>query len=145
MTRWITQTRFYDPTGANPNKGNCLETAVACLLDIRLDQVPDFNGASGDGAVQNDNFEAFVESLGFHVMSFFRSEGKGVYQPECLYLASGPGPRGCHHVVVMRDGHLEHDPHPSGAGLLSVEHVRVLVPVDPGVATDNLTKLRLSV
>lgn len=48
-----------------------------------------------------------------------------------MYLASGISPRGVHHMVVMKDGKLVHDPHPSKAGIGEVEHLWLIVPIDP--------------
>lgn len=35
------QTSFYDPL--NNKRGNCLQTAIACLLDLELEEVPAFH------------------------------------------------------------------------------------------------------
>ncbi len=125
--RWIKQTTFYEPDDAeNPNKGNCTEAAVASLLGIPL---PPKFGPSGDVYDFWTDMDACFATHGFWAM---RKDGD--YQPDGLYLASGPSARGCKHMVVMRAGKLVHDPHPSGAGLLRVEHVWLAVPVDPAMA-----------
>jgi len=41
-------------------------------------------------------------------------------EPDELVFVSGPSPRGVPHQVLYRNGELWHDPHPSRAGLLSV-------------------------
>jgi hypothetical protein len=122
--RWINQTTFYDPE--RPKNGNCTEAAVASILGLPLEAVPLFRDA---GPTSHDfwcAFEDFFEGLGFGVVRL-----PGNHVPDVLYLASGPAERGCSHMVVMRDGKLIHDPHPSAAGLLSVEHVWLVVPHDP--------------
>ena len=73
-----------------------------------------------------DNFEDWIVGKGY--VPIMRD---GEYHPECMYLASGPSARGCKHMVVYRDGQLLHDPHPSNDGILSVDQVWLLVPIDP--------------
>lgn len=99
---------------------------MASILGIALDAVPDFRANGTDPVEFWGAFDAFFEQQGF-----IARMQPGSYQPDCLYLASGPSARGCSHMVVMRAGELVHDPHPSGAGLLKVEIVRVLMPIDP--------------
>lgn len=58
-----------------------------------------------------------------------------------IVVAGGPGPRGCDHAVLYRDGSMLHDPHPSRAGLLSVEDVTILIPIDPmGITRSFITR-----
>lgn len=129
--RWITQTKFYDPN--QPPElctGNCTEAALASLFGIQLDDVP-----SMQGMISNDYWdalEAFVGSQGYSL-----SMQTGNYRPKGLYLADGPSVRGCGHFVVMRDGEMVHDPHPSRAGLLRVDRVWVLLPLDPAALTPH--------
>lgn len=47
------------------------------------------------------------------------------------HVISGQGPRGCRHSVVGKAGKMVHDPHPSGAGLLTEEEYGFLIPLDP--------------
>lgn len=125
--RWQKQTIMYDP--ANPGFGNCTETAIASILGLPLDHVPSFRGGEDGAYGQYMNMLAFLESMGFTPIRL-----PGNHIPNCLYLASGPSARGCSHVVVMKQGQLVHDPHPSGAGLESISFIYVLVPADPAQA-----------
>lgn len=126
--QFVDQTILYKPGGSE--KGNCTEAAVASILGLTLDQVPDFR-AKG---VENfwDEFEDFINSRGFHPL---RLDGNWI--PDVLYLASGLSPRGVHHMVLMRGGKLVHDPHPSKAGISETNHIWVLVPFDPAGAYAN--------
>lgn len=121
----IDQTTFYDPTAKDPNKGNCTEAAVASILGLTLEEVPRFHKEGGEAYDFWDAFETFLEMRGLYV---YRRDYN--FQPDCLYLASGPSVRGCGHMVVMCAGELVHDPHPSRAGLIKVEHVHLLIPKD---------------
>lgn len=122
--RWIDQTTFHDP--ADPGSGNCTEAAVASLLGLPLDAVPRFRGAGPEAHDFWDAFKRFFAERGLEVVRF---NGELIF--DSLYLASGPSARGCDHMVVMRDGNLAHDPHPSRAGLLEVKHVWALLLHDP--------------
>ncbi len=123
--RWITQTKFYDPSQPqNVCTGNCTEAALASLFGIKLDEVPSMQGLADSDYW--DALDAFVASRGYDL-----SMQPPSYRPAGLYLADGPSARGCGHFVVMRDGDVVHDPHPSRAGLLRVENVWVLMPLDP--------------
>lgn len=131
--RWITQTRLADRE--KNISGNCTEAAVASLFGISLEAVGCFRGGStalteAEGDVKRfwDAVEEAFNSRGFQMLCL-----KGNFCPEGLYLASGKSPRGFHHMVVMRDGQLHHDPHPSRAGLLSVDCVYLAVPLDPAL------------
>lgn len=121
--RWKDQTSFYDPE--DDSSGNCTQAAVASLLDLPLDSVPNFKEADTVLGFW-DAFEDFLLEQGFWTL---RKDSN--YCPEGYYLAGGPAERGCDHMVVMHSGKLVHDPHFSRAGLLKVEHVWLLIPVDP--------------
>jgi hypothetical protein len=128
--RWITQTTFYDPAKPDACTGNCTEAAIASILGLPLAAVPRLAGLKSPefwGAIDD-----FIGSCGFYLHRF-----DGNYQPEGLYLASGQSPRGCSHMVVMQDGKLVHDPHPSRAGIDPVQHVWLLVPKDPAATSSH--------
>lgn len=125
--RWVTQTKFYDPSlPPEVCTGNCTEAALASLFAIRLDEVPSMQGLTG--SKYWNALEDFVRSRGYSL-----SMRGSSYHPKGLYLADGPSERGCGHFVVMQNGELAHDPHPSRAGLLHVENVWVLEALDPAV------------
>ena len=49
--------------------------------------------------------------------------------PKGFAMAYGPSARGTQHSVIVLDGELWHDPHPSRAGLLSVEQYEIIIPL----------------
>jgi hypothetical protein len=116
---YLRQTKFFN---GEPGSGNCTEAAVASILGIPLEEVPTFyDGTPGS---QELNMEEFFNARGLQMC---------MQRPDCYYadvvlLAAGPAARGCSHMVLMRNGELEHDPHPSDAGLLSVDCYYVLIP-----------------
>lgn len=130
MERWQKQTKFFNPDLGGG--GNCTEAALASVFNIPLEQMPTFHPGRDErndpSAAKEfwDNFEDWLLGKGYIAIM-----KDGNYCPECVYLASGPSSRGCSHMVVYQDGQMIHDPHPSGEGILEVEQVWLLVPVDP--------------
>lgn len=99
-------------TDTSPGTGNCLQAAVASLLDLDLDDVPHF--------ILDPAWE-------ISFMDFMEANGQPVtltkYTGEENGIAVGPTVRATHHAVVMLHGATAWDPHPSRAGLLNVTHV----------------------
>jgi len=107
-----------------------MQAAIATLLDLALDDVPDFT--AGELADTGGRLKAYWQ----RVDAFLAT--RGLYRlglPEQglpgLHLASGTSPRGTGHVVVRSGWQTVHDPHPSRADLASVDRLWVLVPVNP--------------
>lgn len=121
----IDQTDFYDKAAGK--HGNCMQAAVASIMDLPLEAVPNFIEGTKSGGEQHRRFLHWFRDSGLYVLML-----PGNYVPEVPYLASGPASRGVHHMVVMSGGKLLHDPHPSRDGLTSVDQVFVLVPFAPG-------------
>lgn len=126
--RHVTQTIL----AGNPEGivGNCVQAAVASLLDMDLDDVPHFALNAG-----------WLEYL----CTWAALNGWLVLRHNPGYrarmaIASGPSPRGYQHAVVMLDGEILWDPHPSRAGLLHVTDIWTFTPGDPA---DPVFQLRL--
>jgi hypothetical protein len=49
--------------------------------------------------------------------------------PRGFAIGSGTSPRGHHHAVIVLDGKLWHDPHPSRAGIECIEEYEVIIPL----------------
>lgn len=99
--------------------GDCLRAAVASVLGADLDDVPHFvqyveHPAGTDSHLWYWALVGFCAAHGWEVS--YTTE-----QPEGWALADGMSPRGHMHVVVAYDGKVIHDPHPSGAGLVSTD------------------------
>ena len=94
---------------------NCMQCAAAYMLGLPLAAVPDFQRAGADAW---ESFEAFFAGRGFTAEMF-----PPTVEIVGDYLASGYTARETSHMVVMRGGELLHDPHPSNAGLRSIQAV----------------------
>lgn len=121
----------HDATGM---PGDCFRAALATLLDEPLHDVPHAVLYLSWWAVARRHvrrtrpgWDLSCHAPGFPV--YLPADDPSVYVPP-LVLGSGPSPRGPFaHVVVLDQatGDLHHDPHPSRAGLLSVDEVICLV------------------
>lgn len=122
-SRWLDQTVFpKEDDDSLVSTGNCVQAAVASILNVPLDQVPSFLGLKAFDFWES--LEEFLLSRGYELRLIpLAMPVKG------LYLASGITERGTHHMVVMEDGVLKHDPHPSRQGLRSIQHRWMLVPL----------------
>lgn len=104
-----------NPTGV---PGDCVRAAVASLLDLDPAQVPHFT-CQDDTRVWPLALAAFATQHGWQIS---RRAYDGEALPE-FGLAIGPSPRGISHAVVIRDGQIAWDPHPSREGLVDVQQV----------------------
>jgi hypothetical protein len=129
----VLQDRFYDPDApAERSRGNCLQAALASVLDLPLGEVPHFVQDEHDhpGDPEWDHWTRMCEWLrkrGLHPIS---TDPTGLLPGEYA-MTSGLSPRGngIHHIVIYRDGRLAHDPHPDGTGLRQVLAVYAIRPI----------------
>lgn len=138
--RPVTQTRFGYP------EGNCFMACMASLMECELEDLPDLFEEccewDGDEARWKEDdhrwwniaYQAAL-SRGFY-LAYLPS---GVGAPRGYSIAGGDSPRSdvvnedgenVGHAVVVCDGVLAHDPHPSGKGIDGdPEEFFVLVPL----------------
>jgi len=123
--RPITQTST--ATGEGGKWGNCLQAAVASALELDLDQVPHFVQDHHDHG--RHWWSAVLDFLDRHGMRLADADPEHPPAGE-LCLAVGTSPRGpeIRHAVLLRDGALAWDPHPSRDGLVDVQSAWALLP-----------------
>jgi hypothetical protein len=149
---WITVT---EPHGEEP--ANSLRDALDTILRAvendttftprRFDQVPDgcwVACIAGLTDIPHEALAALVpvgvtdgfKSPEYHngVNRLMRSSGWrltyiGPDVPRGFAIGSGTSPRGHHHAVIVLDGKLWHDPHPSRAGIPEFESYEVVIPL----------------
>jgi hypothetical protein len=121
-----------EPVRVDQRANGCWAACVATLTGIPLDALdqnipPD---ASEEWFWENATslYNDMVRRLREHG---WRIERTWRDVPRGFAIASGASPRYAtvQHAVVVRDGELWHDPHPSRAGLASVEGYEVLIPL----------------
>ncbi len=121
----VDQTTFV-PELAGIDTGNCLQAAVASLLELPLETVPHFAAIPGDDGEWWWALVEFARGHGFAIAQCDEPIG-GV-----LGIMTGKSPRGdFQHVVLARGAEIVHDPHPSRAGVTTGNQWWYLVPEDP--------------
>jgi hypothetical protein len=144
----VHQDKFRDPDGPDQaDRGNCFQAAIASMLELDLDDVPNFVQDDEDG---KGNWwtrtQEWLGARGLWLADLPSHNWKYVAPPDALTFVTGPSPRDptgkMKHIVLWRgrgvDGSLVHDPHPDGTGLSGDDDSwghYVLVPLDP--AKDN--------
>lgn len=116
--RPVLQTRLHSEVAA----GNCFRACLASLLERPIEEVPAFEDMTVPYSWQRA-FLDYLESVGFAYEGFCTDPLLlGSYDGVDGYcIVDGPSPRGeVNHAVVYHRGHMEHDPHPSGLGILGV-------------------------
>lgn len=125
--------------------GDCWRCCIAAVLGLPAEDVPHF--LQGDDGEYNPCCDAdtqrWLNGRGY-VLTYAYSQGRTqralgfpCYSKECpsvALIAAGPTPRsrglGKHHAVVMLDGQIVYDPHPSEAGLTAIaEEYLIFKPV----------------
>lgn len=109
------------------SEGNCFAACIASLLECDINEVPflgkeesweDYELRLNDFLKQRYQLFMFAEYDIEYCKHFFEVDLKDTY-----YIVGGDAERGYYHAVVYKNGHLAHDPHPSGVGLLNVQTV----------------------
>lgn len=112
--------------------GNCLQAALASVLELPLEEVPHFCF---------DATEDDADSRWFVTMNAWLRERFGLsvvyltignsWKPEGYHLMSGTSPRGSMHETVGFKGEIVHDPHPAGGGVSGDILVGIFYVSDP--------------
>lgn len=119
--------------------GNCYCAALASLLEVPLETMPDITADTMDGC----NWLRFVRSYLWkhHRLAILSMDSRLVsrVKPIGWHLMNGQSPRNSEHghAVVGWNGEIAHDPHPSRAGLVKVHDYEFLIPVDLNAITDE--------
>jgi len=104
----VDQTKLHDPE--NGQRGNCLAAAVASILGISIEQVPEFEEMENYWRPFVEFPTQFGRRLTYHPPT---------HPPKGLSIGTVTSPRFPNetHAVVCLDGKVVHDPHPSRASM----------------------------
>jgi hypothetical protein len=115
-----------------PRKGNCLTACIASLLDLPIEQVPNFVESSR----WYDALNQWLAPRGLFYLEV-RGAEPAAAQSLCAYAGwhtiTGLAPSGIRHTVVGYAGEVRHDPHPSRAGLISSDTCGFVIPLNPAL------------
>lgn len=103
----------------------CWVACIAGLTDIPHEALAALVPKDIEYGYKNSDYHNAVNAL--MRSSGWRLAYIGPDVPRGFAIGSGPAPRGHHHSVIVRDGVLWHDPHPSRAGLAVIEDYEVVI------------------
>ena len=121
-------------TDENPHAGDCFGACVCSILETDLAAFPDLS-AYFEPDQWNEwqrQIDVYLMQHGYvHVDVEFRKDLRDVVVPRGWSIPYGPTVRSADrlHAVVAYDGRVIHDPHPSRAGLTSIQGWTLLVPI----------------
>lgn len=129
----VDQTRFGNPGG------NCFQAALASILELSLDDVPDFCNQNWEGNWASDlndwlydrglfSLEIDLEHVDANWIDWT------IANCYCLASVASATTEGATHAVVYYKGRVIHDPHPSRAHMDSKPlTIDVFVALDPAM------------
>lgn len=129
--------------------GDCHRTALACVLDLPRDSVPNFGEHYGDRDKFFQAEKKFLVSQGLTKAEVgFSGELEAVLatmgglNPTTIYLLAGRSKSGFNHSVVCCGGGIIWDPHPDDVGIVGPTDngfywVTFLVPLTFKLENDN--------
>lgn len=101
-----------------------MATAIACILDLEISDVPDFEEM---GKFWSWKLMKWLKSIGYYIeaqnIKKWVDGNRTIFDlPKDLCLVSGDSPRGdFKHMVIFENHLMIHDPHPSNAGIKSFD------------------------
>jgi len=115
----VYQTKFGE------RSGNCLSACLASLLEIPLEDIPDFGWHSD----WYEKFTDFMKKFNLQPLDVDLENG-GDWRPDGYYIVNGHSQRGIMHSVIYKGDTLVHDPYPDGVGVMPMSCTIFLV-IDP--------------
>lgn len=105
--------------GVGNRRANCLMAAVASILEVSVESMPDVADAEDRGLAWYGTLRDALAP--FHLVPVLYDQLSAAFPPIApagYHIACGLSPRQQEdHAVVAFDGRVVHDPHPSGDGL----------------------------
>jgi hypothetical protein len=118
-----------EPTRVDQRPNGCWAACIATITGIPLDALDQSFAADAGSEWFDENgtnlYNDMQNKLRTHGWRLFHTYGA---IPRGYAIACGTSPRELYHAVVVKDGELWHDPHPSRAGLLHVQEYQYLMP-----------------
>lgn len=96
----------------DPPHGNCMQAAIASILELSLEDVPNFAKA----ADMDEAINEFLAPFGLGIVNM-EPNPDFLWSPSGFHLLYGESPRGLQHVVVAFQGEIVHDPSRLNGGL----------------------------
>lgn len=143
------QTQKYRHRPEEGTIGDCFPTCLASLLEIPRDDVPHFfEDWEGDPVPQWDHVDTWLREE--HGVMLFKLTFNGAeisidtllnfvsqHQPGYRYMLSGISRNAVNHVVICKNGKIDHDPSIDQSGVIGPSPdghywIEFLMPIDKG-------------
>lgn len=123
-------------TDLTPTHGNCFSACLASVLELPIERVPNFYDLAphSEPAAWWAEVRAWLAPLGWGVIHATVPAEVLAEYPGIL-IVGGKTSRYTDHAVVYVDGQLAHDPWPGGQGLVEIDTMDLLYPLDPARMT----------
>jgi hypothetical protein len=114
--------------------GNCFETSLASILELPIEDIPEFNTGEDDWWT---TFIKYLKPFNLYPVAInINVDEKISFNGYYLVMGTSPRDKNLNHQVVYKNGKIVHDPHPSGDGILDIKEITLLVPLDPAKVID---------
>lgn len=118
--------------------GDCWRCCVAALVGVPAEEVPHFlqDEVNDRSRSMDADTQEWLNQRGWYIVEsskFLCNRWSTSRFETPAVIACGPSPRskqmGQHHAVIMQNGKLLYDPHPSGDGLTAIVEVHLIFPI----------------
>lgn len=126
----VMQTQFDANPG--PNAGNCGAACLASLLELSLEEVPNFAAIEDWYGEAYPAMQAWLRERGFFLLEVAGEDAW--FAAAGYHIVIGKSPRGdFNHAVIYYGNQLAHDPYPGGEGIAEIASREFLVPLELGI------------
>lgn len=109
--------------------GNCMSACLASLLDLSIDEVPNFFETCGENVdAWTTGIKEFLKERGydFIAVSLLTVDTSYLETLDGHVIVSGQSPRGLLHATIWKNGKMVFDPHPDNTGIGRPEVLEVV-------------------
>lgn len=101
-------------------RGNCLQTTLACLMECEIDDVIDIHNYFDQDWITI--LYNWLDTKGYEINNIHDHK-----YDDSLYLVQGHTTRSTFHICIYKNGELYYDVHPSDDGLIDEVYFQELV------------------
>lgn len=112
-------------------KGNCFSACLATMLGLQIEDVPNFFDLSdGDDDLWWASVREWLKPRNLGLLTINANQELLYKFPGAYLIVAGKSIRDRYHAVIYKNGEMVHDPHPSNAGLETIEYIDLLYPLN---------------
>jgi hypothetical protein len=126
-------------------KGNCFQYAVASILELEPEDVPDFCNEYNETDTQwHEEFSKWLRQFGLSAISVEPLSKKldAYYYKDCTLLVCVKNDDGVNHAAIYKNGKLIHDPNFWYEGKYKVVSVDIIFPINPASCIRNREEVK---